>query len=62
MRLEKVAKIKYAQTLLKKGLISLALFSQQAKVYEYAVIDIELKEKAKYLLLWMEARENQRSA
>jgi hypothetical protein len=61
-RLEKVANAKYNQTILKKGIIGLAIAAQQSKVYLYAQMDLEMKRKARYLLLWIEAIWNKKNA
>jgi len=47
---------------MRKGLMSMALIGQRAKVIEYAQIEMGVKRKARYFILWYEAIANHRTA
>ena len=61
-RLKRVANYRYRQSLLRRGILSLAIVAQKLKICKYGRIELEVKRKARFFVLWYEAIAAQRTA
>ena len=58
----RVANYRYRQNLLRKGILSLAIVAQKLKICKYGRIELEIKRKAHFFVLWYEAIAAHRTA
>ena len=61
-RLKRVANYRYRQSLLRRGILSLAIVAQKLKICKYGRIELEVKRKARFFILWYEAIAAQQTA